>query len=74
MQKPNIVETIHELGLPMDEEAVHPFNFEVRDVITKNFHILKNGPVVREAEVQKYMFTYHIEGQFNFMFILYLQV
>ena len=30
--------------------------------------------IVREAEVQKYMFTYHIEGQFNFMFILYLQV
>ena len=30
--------------------------------------------VVREAEIQKYMFTYHIEGQFNFMFILYLQV
>ena len=30
--------------------------------------------LVREAEVQKYMFTYHIQGQFNFMFILYLQV
>ena len=30
--------------------------------------------IVREAEVQKYMFTYHIAGQFNFMFILYLQV
>ena len=29
--------------------------------------------LVREAEVQKYMFSYHIEGQFYFMFILYLQ-
>ena len=28
--------------------------------------------VVLEAEVQKYMFTYHSEGQFHFMFILYL--
>ena len=30
--------------------------------------------IVREAEVQKCMFTYHIEGQFNFMFILYPQL
>ena len=30
--------------------------------------------LVRETEVQKYIFTYHIEGQFHFMFILYLQV
>ena len=28
--------------------------------------------IVREAAVQKYMFTYHIEGQFHFIFILYL--
>ena len=28
--------------------------------------------IVGEAEVQKYMFTYHSEGQFHFMFILYL--
>ena len=28
--------------------------------------------IVEEAEVQKYMFTYHTEGQFHFMFILYL--
>ena len=28
--------------------------------------------IIGEAEVQKYMFTYHTEGQFHFMFILYL--
>ena len=28
--------------------------------------------IVGEAEVQKYMFTYHTEEQFHFMFILYL--
>ena len=28
--------------------------------------------VVRTLNGQKYMFTYHIEGQFRFMFILYL--
>ena len=27
--------------------------------------------VVRQLEVQKYMLTYHIEGQFKFKFILY---
>ena len=31
-------------------------------------------PIVREAKVQKYMFTYHIDGQFHFIFILNLQV
>ena len=29
--------------------------------------------LVRETEVQKYMFTYYIEGQFNFMFIFSLR-
>ena len=28
--------------------------------------------LVGEAEVQKYMFTYYTEGQFHFLFILYL--
>ena len=28
--------------------------------------LAKFGEVVREAEVQKYMSTYHIEGQFHF--------
>ena len=32
------------------------------------------GPLdlVRALNGQKYMFTYHIDGQFRFMFILYL--
>ena len=28
--------------------------------------------LVREPQVQKYMFTYHVEGQFHFSLILYL--
>ena len=32
----------------------------------------ENKSIVGEADVQKYMFTYHTEGQFHFMFILYL--
>ena len=27
----------------------------------------KQKQIVRDAEAQKYMFTYHIKGQFNFM-------
>ena len=34
--------------------------------------IKRKEVLVGEAEVQKYMFTYHTEGQFHFMFILYL--
>ena len=30
--------------------------------------------IVGEAKVEKYMFSCHAEGQFHFMFILYLQV
>ena len=28
--------------------------------------------IVRALDGQKYMFTYHVEGQIHFMFILYL--
>ena len=35
-------------------------------------HLHTCTDIVREAEVQKYMFTYHSKGQFHFMFILYL--
>ena len=48
-------------------------NYVVRDEVSKlstSAHRLNTSHIVMEAEVQKYMFTYHIEGQFNFVYIV----
>ena len=65
----------------MYDDCIPSDNFKIQN-FWENWEIWKqcgdleiaHVALVREAEVQKYMFTYHIEGQFNFMFILYLQV
>ena len=49
------------------------WGWQLQYVCMLNFiYYFKSLLVVGEAEVQKYMFTYHTEGQFHFMFILYL--
>ena len=40
---------------------------EIAELLNNVFRI-----IVGQAEVQKYMLTYHSEGQFHVMFILYL--
>ena len=46
--------------------------YTIENIALRIWQIFYTFVLVGEAEVQKYMFTYHTEGQFHFMFILYL--